>query len=155
VGATLAKAALTAAAFRGVGHAAARMLVGMAVTTLDPSDRLEPGEAGTYYAGRTMLAQFLGYLGDDAETQAARKAVARCTAELVHRGLLVRTRQAFNRDRSTYSLAHLLTLDALVDNQGPPAVQLPAERPPQLPAERPPIGTRSQSAQVPAERPPK
>lgn len=106
MGATLVTLAIRRARAKGIGHAATRLLVHMAVTALDkPNARGD--DPDLYWAGREDQALALGYSPDFADTPAAHQAVKRAVVELIEKEAIRLESRGVNGRRSLYSLSLL------------------------------------------------
>lgn len=114
MGARYVKAAFAAARTVGLGHAATRVLLSMAVTVRDNPGRDGEPE-GIYFGGRESLAMDLGYGAsdpDEATTEAAYAAVKRALAPCKQAGLIRQHIVAHRGARAEYDLTPLTTIAA-------------------------------------------
>lgn len=137
VGIWAAKSAVLVAADRGLEHAAARLLLHMAVEVRDQRDPQRDIAPRRFWQGRASLAIGLGFKADDADSAAAHSAVKRALRQLIDAGvveLLVAGR--FNR-ASEYHLR--LQSDGKASTELVPPLRLPPKtEPPQGTGERTP-----------------
>ncbi|TFD69819.1 hypothetical protein [Cryobacterium ruanii] len=95
-----ANGAVLLAARMGLGHAAARLLLHMALECWDDGDN--PG--GDYYATRESSAIALGYLASKNGSEPAAHAVKRAVAELVALGSVERVRSGGRGQAAEFNL---------------------------------------------------
>lgn len=108
MGATLAKLALDRAREHGLEHAPTRALLHMALTALDKANK-KGDPPNLYFGGRIALARALGYGRtdpDEADTQAAHRAVERAMAMIAAHQLVIVT-PGRSTARTEYDLSPL------------------------------------------------
>jgi hypothetical protein len=108
-----AKNAVLVAGRLGLGNAAARLLLTMALECWDDEDNPAGQLPRRYFAGREYSAIALGFLAPRNGSEAAFRAVKRTIRELVDAGAIVRVRVGRNGQTSEYEL--------LVDSSRPRA----------------------------------
>jgi hypothetical protein len=99
-----AKSAVLLAAQLGLGNAAARLLLHMALECWDDQDNPSGVPPRRYFAGRESSAIALGFLAPDNGSEAAFRAVKRATQELVSTGAVTRLRFGGNGHRAEFEL---------------------------------------------------
>jgi hypothetical protein len=129
VGIRYVKAANLAARAVGLDHAPTRLLMTMSATVLDhPGRHKEP--PGRYFAGRIAMAMALGYGQhdpEDANTQAAHRAVDRSLRAIREANLLTVARMASNHRNAEYDLSPVLWFERhLLDRENSP---MPVDKP--------------------------
>ena len=134
-----AKNAVLLAARVGLGHAATRLLLHMALECWDDAANPAGQPPRRYYAARESSAIALGYLAPDNGSEPALHAVKRAMAELVEHGVVERVRSG-GRGQTAEFILH-------VDSGKPGSVRrhdsnviILARRDRQGAAERPPQG---------------
>jgi hypothetical protein len=99
-----AKNAVLVAARLGLGNAASRLLLTMALECWDDEDNPAGQLPRRYFAGREFSAIALGFLAPDNGSEAAHRAVKRSIRELVDAGAVIRVRSGRNGQTSEYEL---------------------------------------------------
>ncbi|WP_166784255.1 hypothetical protein [Cryobacterium gelidum] len=104
VGLYAAKGAVLAAARLGLGHAATRLLVHMALETWDDNDNPGNQPPRRYFASRESSAIALGYLAPDNGSESAYHSVKRAIAELVASGAIERVSAGHRGHNAEFNL---------------------------------------------------